>query len=156
MRQSATVAIRVHTGFVAGEGQASARYLLKDPALVERSALAWLGSLLEGLFLGTASGNVAFDLSVVDRRSSNVVYQVRVHSDVELDAAQSSIRRDLTRLTIEEFQREYGVVKTPLGPRDATWPQRARRLGRLMMLLLGVGPRTKANRSPTDAQSERQ
>lgn len=119
--------------------------------MVERSRLAWGGSLLEGLFVGTATGTVAFDLNVIDRRSKDVAYQVRVRGDVELQSAQTSIGRDLKRLTVEEFRHEYGISDEAVQRRKVPWHQRARMLIRLALLPWGTKPKAaKSNLTTRD------
>lgn len=99
---------------------------------------------------------MAFDVTVVDRRSNDVVYRVRVWSDVELEAAQSSIRSDLARLTVSEFQREYGLVRSTGERREVSWPKRLRSVGRLVLLFMGVRSKgSKTTRSGKEAPNER-
>lgn len=122
-----------------GPEAASTRYVLDEPVPVERSALSWVGSLLEGLFLGTGTTTLALDLKVIDLRSKDVAYQVRVRNDLELQSAKDSIRSDLSRLNVEEFRREYGIGDyAPLGtsgaPARSSMTQRLRWIMRLLLL----------------------
>jgi hypothetical protein len=85
------------------------RYSLGEPRAVKRSGLAWVGSILEGLFLGSSSGAAPVELRIVDLLSKRVVYELRVSSDLGLHSGQDSINTDLSKLTVQEFQHRYGI-----------------------------------------------
>ena len=88
---------------------ASTRYQLSKRTPVRRSALAWTASVLEGVLLGTSTGSVSFDASVMDMISGRTVYGVRTTA-LSVVSAVASIRDDLETLTIHEFQHSYQIA----------------------------------------------
>jgi hypothetical protein len=65
--------------------------------------------LLFDVLTGTLSSQPPMEHRVKVRRTGEVVYRVKTDSDPAFHEARASITRDLERLTIDEFNEQYGL-----------------------------------------------
>ena len=91
---------------------AGTRYELHDPQPFRPSRRAWLRWLADSLTFRGASLQVPSRKTnhlVQDRLSGSIVYQVQTWGQIDGDEAVRLLSGDLLNLTVDEFQREYGL-----------------------------------------------
>lgn len=96
------------TADVAEGTRAASVYELSDPVPARRDLIEWVVLLFDAV-MGTLSAQPPMEHRVKVRRTGEVVYRVKTDSDPAFNEARTSISRDLDRLSIDEFNEQYGL-----------------------------------------------
>jgi hypothetical protein len=102
---------------LSAEAPASTRYELCDPVGSRLWGLKALGALFAGLLLQDDLGyRGGYRYRVRDKLSGEVVYELTTSpGGVDAQRARESLNRDLDRMSVYDFEREYSIHRSGPG-----------------------------------------